>query len=690
LGIAAEGGSGAAYVTGVTYSSDFPTTPGAFDTTHNGNHDAFMAKLNATGSALAYAAFLGGSGDDIGYGIAIDGSGAAYITGHTNSSDFPTTPGAFDTTFNGGYDAFVVKLAVGGGNTLFISGRVTDGSSNPISGVAVSAGAGGSATTDANGYYTITDLSNGTYTLTPTKSGYTFSPPSRTVSVPPDATGQDFTGSAVVSSVDMGFRPNPNGYKFPNYSGLYPLTPAEYSIDEAIRMFGQDAVCQTTLGGVCFPKFGVIQWIAMVNWMMSNGLNGGHCDGMASTSLRFFKGKDKPSDFQAGASTTHDLDLESVRRHIAYYFVEQLTDPVGAYKETVRQNTPSAILSQLYSAISGGASDPTTLFVRQAGHGGHAITPYAIEDRGNGVYWVKVYDNNWVDDANRHVVITTTTENWSYDLGGTLGTWSGDASSHTMGSTLAASIMMPSGTVWLNGGGHLLLTDSQGRRLGYVGGQFMSEIPGAFGRIVDTGSGVESEPIYTLPLSDTYTILLDGQTLTQTDAVAITQFGPGYAVTADGVTMNQTSQDRLTVAPDGMQLAYRSSEIKAITLTLALDGLSESDQFQIKNASVGTGQIVTLTNQTISGSLKFDNSRASGGQYSLEIKRVGAAGEQRFVHAGIVISATDTQYAVYGSWNGSAGMTLQIDHGSDGTIDETLVLNNQAWQVYLPLVIRNQ
>ena len=73
-----------------------------------------MAKLNGTGSELAYATFLGGSGDDYGYGIAMDGAGRAYVTGDTVSSGFPTTPGAFDTSFNGdSNDAFVVKLAMG-------------------------------------------------------------------------------------------------------------------------------------------------------------------------------------------------------------------------------------------------------------------------------------------------------------------------------------------------------------------------------------------------------------------------------------------------------------------------------------------------------------------------------------------------------------------------------------------------
>ncbi|MFB3896072.1 MAG: SBBP repeat-containing protein [bacterium] len=104
---------GNVYITGYTISStDFPTTSGAFDTTFNGGlYDIFISKLNASGTALVYSSYLGGTGDDEGRGIAIDSSGNAYICGYTNSTNFPTTFGAFDTTFNGGlYDGFVSKL----------------------------------------------------------------------------------------------------------------------------------------------------------------------------------------------------------------------------------------------------------------------------------------------------------------------------------------------------------------------------------------------------------------------------------------------------------------------------------------------------------------------------------------------------------------------------------------------------
>src|SRR5439155_726812 len=111
-GIAVDA-AGNAYVTGSTASSNFPTTIGAFQTIKGGSGNAFVTKLNPTGSALVYSTYLGGSGaiGDYGAGIAVDAAGNAYVTGITSSSDFPTTAGAFQTTFGGGlYDIFVTKL----------------------------------------------------------------------------------------------------------------------------------------------------------------------------------------------------------------------------------------------------------------------------------------------------------------------------------------------------------------------------------------------------------------------------------------------------------------------------------------------------------------------------------------------------------------------------------------------------
>jgi hypothetical protein len=86
------------------------TTASAFDRTLGGSGDAFVTKLNAAGSGLAYSTFLGGTGLDSGSSIAVR-HGRAYVRGSTDSANYPTTPGAFDRTFNGGnFDAFVTKL----------------------------------------------------------------------------------------------------------------------------------------------------------------------------------------------------------------------------------------------------------------------------------------------------------------------------------------------------------------------------------------------------------------------------------------------------------------------------------------------------------------------------------------------------------------------------------------------------
>ena len=137
----------------------------------------------------------------------MDEAGHAYMTGVTGSSDFPTTPGAFDTSYNGGGDAFVVKLAMGGPvvpptptpvPTYTISGRVTEaGGFTGSGGVTVWADSTRSTTTNANGDYTLTGLPAGTYNIRPDKAPYAFSPTSRAVSVPTDQTGVNFRKVAI-------------------------------------------------------------------------------------------------------------------------------------------------------------------------------------------------------------------------------------------------------------------------------------------------------------------------------------------------------------------------------------------------------------------------------------------------------------------------------------------------------------
>lgn len=108
-----------ALVTGFTDSANFPTTIGAFDRSHNGATDCFVSKLDATGGSLVYSTFLGGAGYDGASGIAVNSQGIAYVAGSTDSLNFPTTMGVFDRSHNGSNDCFVTKLDAMGSNLVY-------------------------------------------------------------------------------------------------------------------------------------------------------------------------------------------------------------------------------------------------------------------------------------------------------------------------------------------------------------------------------------------------------------------------------------------------------------------------------------------------------------------------------------------------------------------------------------------
>ncbi len=144
--------SGNAYVAGSTASVDFPTTAGAFQPVSGGGNDSFVTKLDPTGSALVFSTYLGGSGNDQGNGIAIDTAGNAYVTGQTQSSNFPTSAGAFQSASGGcgsSYpylcDAFVAKLNSTGTALVF---------STYLGGSSADSGMGIAVDSDGNAYVT--------------------------------------------------------------------------------------------------------------------------------------------------------------------------------------------------------------------------------------------------------------------------------------------------------------------------------------------------------------------------------------------------------------------------------------------------------------------------------------------------------------------------------------------------------
>ena len=145
----AVGADGSVYVTGLTSSTDFPTSVGTSQTALGGGVDVFVTKFNPSGTALSYSTYLGGSSNDFSDGIAIDSSGNAYITGSTSSSNFPTTTGTIQTSAPTSNCGFVTKLNPAG-NALVYSTYLGGSVVTELTAIAV----------DSNGNAYVTGLDN--------------------------------------------------------------------------------------------------------------------------------------------------------------------------------------------------------------------------------------------------------------------------------------------------------------------------------------------------------------------------------------------------------------------------------------------------------------------------------------------------------------------------------------------------
>jgi len=498
---------------------------------------------------------------------------------------------------------------------------------------------------------------------------------------------------------DIGFLPQSDGYSFENYSdsSLYDFTK-----NDMIEMFGEDAVC-VNINGDCVLNISAQMWLNQVNTSMS----GGHCDGMAVTSLRLFVPEyEAPSDFDIGAINTYSLQKTiEVRRYIANFFVRQLANPVMSYKSEVVKKTPVQILEELKINMTSSPLDPATLIVRtidvNGKRSGHAVTPYKIEDMLDGTHKIWVYDNNHPGDSSRYVLINTIENTWSYYMGDIHGTWSGNGFTNTLGYVPISYYDEPpvcawySNSVqedslsyfWFHGDGSLLVEDLSGNRLGYMDGQYFNEIDSGYLAFLDLGVDESSELIYVLPDGE-YSLTINGDQAQEPGNASLIKFGPDHSLNIDNIPVTENKSTQFLVNANGSDVMISADhEIENINLSLVKENATSSSSLTVNNVDIGSQDLLNVDAQN--QRFIIDGSQAGDGVYDFSFELLTGVGIQEFIYNGISISENSTHYINYAEWDGVSDILLEIDLNSDGSIDEEIWLSNGDSQntIFIPIII---
>lgn len=688
--------------------------------------------------------------------------------------------------------------------TYTISGQVNDTLAQPLAGVLISAGASGATTTNASGVYTLTNLVAGSYAITPSLAGVSFTPAQRTITVPPSAVGQNFTGiqppgdttppeeithlgiitnepnewkflwtapadddgspvaqydlrysdqpikdetawqnayplaglpapgapgtdeafiiqgspvvtfsevyfairstdqagnwsplSKSISIIDSGFRPMRDGFSFDNYTDTQPT---DFTIDDMLRMFDPQEICYAYTNNTCIPKATAVEVNQLILWSMSYG----HCDGMVTAALRFWAGLDNPANYQSGATTAWELQKENIRREIAFYYAFQFFDPVKYMDEAMRkQTTPLAMLETLTQEWTGGTKELYNGGIWATGlKTGHGIGMFGLEnDNTQPAYGrLLVYDPNHPGMTKNLMVYfnpNTQREGWYYPALG----WSGKSEDHSI-SAIALSTFAPPLT-WDDGKltrflvelkkSSDLVKNQKGQRLGHVNNTLVEEIPGG---TISNPSGVitgtqATTMLYTLPITDTYQVELSGEVITHTEVISASQFNGNQSNWLRGVTVAPGSLERLLLSTDGRLVSLHPQTDQAVNLGMTLDNATTGYLFELEHVGVNAGQAITVTAQLEQGRLVINGSQLGNSAFNLRIIRYDASGRRSFYHPQVAIVAGDTQTILFGEWNGRDAITIQVDHGSDGSVDEIVTIGNQYRQMlYLPVTLR--
>ena len=439
---------------------------------------------------------------------------------------------------------------------------------------------------------------------------------------------------------DTGFRPSKDGYKFENQGGSYPHTPPVLTSQDVAKMFGGNACIKGNDPG-CKLKPVATEWMGMVN----RAMNAGQCEGMAVSSLAFYKKLYNPASFAPNAKSTHDLTHAETSALIGYFWAYQMTDPVRTDKvRSLETMTPVSAEETLVDMMK--RNELAVIAIRSR-HGGHAVTPYAVEDRGGGIHWIDIYDNNW-PDRERHIVIDHNQNKWSYELASLnpdipREPWSGDASSHTIAVTsLADRLQKPDcpfcashkKTVVSYGTNGIVVSNGEGKKVGREGDQIVNEIPGA--EVFEVAGYIDGEPamepIYSVPDDGDYQVAIVGRdhhrkAEGEQQDHGVVVIGNDSAVAVQTAKLKPTEQATLSLAHDGGIKYKAAREGEFPPIRLAANGPNGGMHAHLSHMQASANDEISIKMDHAAGQIVVAGGGAKASTFDLKITHVQADGE---------------------------------------------------------------
>lgn len=492
---------------------------------------------------------------------------------------------------------------------------------------------------------------------------------------------------------DFGFDPAQNGFSFENYGDDIPAT--NLTADELRRMFG-DEVCADINGDECILTPPAEQWMEQLNGDMA----GGHCEGMAVLSLMMYTGQVHPSDYGGSSASQLDINDETLQREIAYWWATQAVDPTAS---SVIRGTPMEILSTIEQMDVKGETYTIGIYNEQGE--GHAITPFGVEDKGDGLYVILVYDNNYPGET-RELFIDSRDNSWTYETAINpqveTDVWSGNADTQTLDLTptsarvetqvcpfceggyasvgkLAASAQ-PLNQVFLDGEGHILITDESGNRLGYVDGKIVNEISGAsYTQYRMLANGETPEPIYSIPADLDLTITIDGSELAEETLTDLVLIGPGYSIGVEGIYLAPGQVDTTYFYPVEEMIAYETASDESPSIIFGVENPDADYYFEVYGADMVGGGTITAWLDSKAGDLLINTEKLTGeGSFNFYLTRITDGNDEEFYAEDIVLNEGALVYVNYAEWTDAnpEGMYFGVDLDGDGNIDEEYVVDD--------------